>query len=246
MLYSLLHLGGFDGDLAFYRSHTAGASRILELGAGDGRMGAELSTSAEYVGVENCAEFLDAARQRITGTGSCILEQDMLAPLPEDTPKFEAAILTANTFFCTPQHSLLLDRCREALAPGGTLLFDVYNAAPWHEDALSPRNEAGEEATNEEDLLVKAIDVEGREWSVFERDAEVNTAQQQIICSYDFQAASGERTTQTNVHHYALPAQLHSLLHAAGFEVLATYGGFGDEPFDEDESEHLIFEARLR
>ena len=65
-----------------------------------------------------------------------------------------------------------------------------------------------------EDLLVRAVDVAGREWSVFERDPEVDAAAQRIVCTYDFEAASGERTSQTNVHHYALPAQLRGLLDA--------------------------------
>ena len=33
---------------------------------------------------------------------------------------------------------------------------------------------------------------------------------------------------------------------ATGFEVEATFGGFGGEAYDEDESDHLIFAARLR
>ena len=45
-------------------------------------------------------------------------------------------VLCANTLFCTPRHAELLARCSEAMAPRGTLLFDVYNAAPWHEEAL--------------------------------------------------------------------------------------------------------------
>ena len=50
MLYSLLHLGGFAGDVDFYRGRTAGAARILELGAGDGRVGAELCAGSQYAG----------------------------------------------------------------------------------------------------------------------------------------------------------------------------------------------------
>ena len=85
MLYSLLHLGGFPGDVEFYRGRTAGvarmldlarsrspvdtpflaprraltelppphpsgAARILELGAGDGRVGAALCANAQYAG----------------------------------------------------------------------------------------------------------------------------------------------------------------------------------------------------
>lgn len=41
-LYSLLHLGGFYGDLNFYTRHCATASRVLELGCGDGRVAAAL------------------------------------------------------------------------------------------------------------------------------------------------------------------------------------------------------------
>ena len=51
---------------------------------------------------------------------------------------------------------------------------------------------------------------------------------------------------QANTHYYALPDQLHAMLDAAGFEVEATFGGFGGEAYDEDESDHLIFAARLR
>ena len=40
LLYSLLHLGGFAGDLRFYSSRCSGSSRILELGCGDGRVAA--------------------------------------------------------------------------------------------------------------------------------------------------------------------------------------------------------------
>jgi len=267
MLYSLLHLGGFAGDVDFYRGRTAGAARILELGAGDGRVGAELCAGSQYVGVELCAEFVAAARERVNGT---VLEADMFSPLPEGTAPFDAVVLCANTLFCTPRHAELLARCSEAMAPRGSLLFDVYNAAPWHDEALyiagegcargsaegwedaedaedaeGGEGEEGEEG-EEKDLLVRAIDEAGRKWSVFERDPEVDAAKRQIVCTYDFEAESGERASQANVHHYALPDQLRALLDAAGFEVEATFGGFEGEAFDEQESDHLIFAARRR
>tara|TARA_B100000795_G_scaffold263191_1_gene241976 strand:+ start:125 stop:982 length:858 start_codon:yes stop_codon:yes gene_type:complete len=284
MLYSLLHLGGFPGDVDFYRGRTAGAARILELGAGDGRVGAVLCADAQYTGVEICAEFATAARERVDGT---VLEADMFAPLPEGTAPFNAVVLCANTLFCTPRHAELLARCSEAMAPGGTLLFDVYNAAPWHEEALyiagggsaedgpevrqRAKGEEGEEGDEGEeseesgeesgeggvggeggefkedpDLLVRAIDEAGRKWTVFERDPKVDAAKREIVCAYDFEAESGERASQANTHHYALPEQLRAMLDAAGFEIEATFGGFEGEAFDEEESDHLIFAARLR
>lgn len=253
MMYSLLHLGGFDGDLAFYSSRCRGAARVLELGAGDGRVGAEISADAEYVGVENCAEFCTSARERLAGRGT-VLEADMLHPLPVGTEPFDTVVMAANTLFCTPEHETLLHRCSEALAPGGLLLFDVYNAVPWHEEALELQGEGGAEAEEgepeaEDDLLVKAVDAAGREWHVYEREPAVDPAAQQIVCRYDFETAGGEKhLTQVNVHHYSLPDELRSLLDKCGFEIEATYGGFGENPppFDGEESEHLVFAARRR
>ena len=254
MMYSLLHLGGFDGDLAFYRKHCRGAARVLEFGAGDGRVGAELAADAEYVGVENCADFCTSARERL-GEHGTVLEADMLHPLPEGTEPFDTVVMAANTLFCTPDHEALLHRCSEALAPGGLLLFDVYNAAPWHDEALGLEGEAEEgepdEASDAEDddLLVKAVDASGREWNVYEREPAVDPSAQQIVCRYDFETASGEKhLTQVNVHHYSLPDELRALLDTCGFEIEATYGGFGEDPppFDGEESEHLVFAARRR
>ena len=58
------------------------------------------------------------------------------------------------------------------LSPGGLLLFDVYNALPWHDEAMEAEGAAGagEEGGKEEekevgDLLVKVRDESGREWS---------------------------------------------------------------------------------
>ena len=45
LLYSLIHLGGFHGDLRFYSDHSAG--RVLELGCGDGRLAAALCLDGE-------------------------------------------------------------------------------------------------------------------------------------------------------------------------------------------------------
>ena len=50
---------------------------------------------------------------------------------------------------------------------------------------------------------------------------------------------------QVNEHHYALPEQLSALLAAAGFEVERLCGGFEGEAFDEEESEHMVYRARL-
>jgi hypothetical protein len=49
-----------------------------------------------------------------------------------------------------------------------------------------------------------------------------------------------------NQHFYALPADVEAMLSAAGFDLESVHGGFGCEPFDADESEHVVYTARRR
>lgn len=140
-LYSLLHLDGFPGDLAFYSSRCSSAGVVVEMGAGEGRVAkalhAELGSSLQtYVGVEIERAFVDVAQERLENAGAgsrfCVLQGDMLEPLPAGTPPADAVLLTSNVLFATPEHSRLLARCAEALVPGGTLLLDCYNARDFH------------------------------------------------------------------------------------------------------------------
>ena len=162
LLYSLLHLGGFPNDLAFY-SGRCGGGRVLELGCGDGRLGVHLclgespltvlqqnmegapspppqqnsaaaaAAPEAYVGVELCAPLAAKARERLAAAPSAtVVTADFLDPLPAGEATFDAALVSANTLFATPSHAALLSQCSAALKPGGVLLLDVYNALPWH------------------------------------------------------------------------------------------------------------------
>lgn len=297
LLYSLLHLGGFAGDLGYYSARCAGAARVLELGCGDGRVAAALCLGERppsvlqraagaapvraralaappdaYVGVELCEGFAAKARERLAPHGGAhVLAADFLAPLPAAlaAAPFDAVVVSANTLFCTPRHDALLGRCADALAPGGLLLLDVYNALPWHEEAEEGAAEVAAEgraegraeeapggraaagaadAAGAGDELVRVQDEEGRRWRVLEREPLVDHVAQSITCTYDFEAAGdgGGPLTEALTHHYALPEQLVRLLDGAGFEIEALDGGFGGEAFDAEESEHVVVAARRR
>mmetsp|Transcript_29887 Transcript_29887/g.91742 ORF Transcript_29887/g.91742 Transcript_29887/m.91742 type:complete len:276 (+) Transcript_29887:33-860(+) len=263
-LYSLLHLNGFPGDSEFYRSACTPGSRVLELGAGEGRIGEALCKGGalrEYVGVELCAEFVQSASARLAAyEGARVVQGDMLVHSLEAHHPYDVVLLTSNTFFCTPSHQQLLKRCHDALRPGGMFLFDIYNARDWHEEAMhesevggavdpSANNAAAEVDDDEEedgDVLVMAMDADGREWTVYERDPEVDAEARIIRCTYEFEAATGERASQVNEHFYILPAEVDAMLDATGFDVESVHGGFEREPFDEDESIHVVYAARKR
>lgn len=182
LLYSLLHLGGFAGDLAWYSDRVSG--RVLELGCGDGRVAASLclgerspsvlqrATGAgvggdarslaepavtAYVGVEMRGEFAERARSRLAvyGGEALVHEGDFLEPLPPPLSEapFDAVVVSANTLFCTPRHAALLERCAAHLSPGGLLCLDVYNAMPWHEE--------GEAEEEEDEAAARAYEADG-------------------------------------------------------------------------------------
>ena len=251
LLYSLLHLGGFAGDVAHYTQGCAGSTRVLELGCGEGRLAMALARSSEYVGIDCCAEFVAKARGRLAGLASAstvpavFLEADFLEPVC--TPSsFDAVVLSANVLFCCATHKALLNRCADALQPGGKLLLDVYNAQPWHEvSALGGEHPEGAHG----DMLVSVTDEEGTDWRVFERDPQVDTAQQRIICCYDFVPSgpiAAAPISESLVHHYLLPDELLWLLSKHSFDVEEVWGDFFHAPFDARSSEHLVVTARRR
>jgi len=155
-----------------------------------------------YVGIERCGPFAAKAAQRLsTVPAATIIEADFLEPLPADlTAAFDAVVVSANTLFCTPRHEDFLERCCAALAPGGVILADVYNALPWHEDATSMliplHADEGEDgdawdelSETEEDVeapLVQVVDESGREWVCVEREPDIDAEQQTIAQAYDF------------------------------------------------------------
>ena len=87
LLYSLLHLGGFDGDLSFYASRSTG--RVLEMGCGDGRIAAALCLG--------------------TSPLSTLQEQQQAAAAGFDTPSTRAAA-------ASPPHSYSAIEICEPLA----------------------------------------------------------------------------------------------------------------------------------
>ena len=114
----------------------------------------------------------------------------------------DTAILSSNVLFSTPRHAELLGRCADALAPGGVLLLDVYNARLYLQD-----DEPGDAAGGDDDMLVRVTDELGRDWNCYERDPTIDTERQRISQPYEF-VSGGETFQETLVHNYLLPEEL--------------------------------------
>ena len=266
LLYSLLHLGGFPGDVEHYSRRTAGCASVLELGCGNGRLAEALLGGAgrdspleRYLGVDHCLEFVEAAGRRL-GAASAGTAQFVHADLaaPCSAAAHDAVVLAANTLFCTPRHAEVLRRCADAVPAGGRLELDVYNALPWHDEAAAAADDAAYAAEEDdglwaaaepapEELLVRVDDEQGASWRVYEHEPVVDPPPgRRIRCRYTFVAEGGERHAEELVHHYLLPEELVRLVDAAGFEIESILGDFEGKVFHPDESEHVVLSARKR
>ncbi len=121
--------------VAFVRS-LGSVGRALDLGCGDGRLGAELD-AAQLTAADVSRVALERARARLPTARLVELEPD--APLPLDDGAFEL-VLAAETAEHVRDLQLFISEIRRVLLPGGELALTTPAAAPLARpgDPLSP------------------------------------------------------------------------------------------------------------
>ena len=222
VLYEHLHVGN-PGDVEFYVEQSDGAQSVLELGAGYGRVLAQLAHLPRAVGLDIDPAIAARSKQPV------IIGDMRDFDLDE---RFDRIFAPYSTMWC-----LLGDdkrRCFECvkkhLAPGGRFVFDVWAADEMH-DTTDAEDRPLEYATTIET---------DRKWEVYELDRYDQT-EQRIDVTYVFEPAFGEPVEQTIRQHYLTSGQLRGLLEACGFSV-RLYGDFDKRPFEYD-GDRLIVEA---
>jgi SAM-dependent methyltransferase len=230
-LYALTHCGN-AGDAAFYARVCEGASSVLELGAGYGRLLPRLARARRsIVGLELDPELLRAAARVVrtlptrVRTSVRLVRGDMRKFAFEE--RFEHVILPYNGLFCllTKSDALACFRSvRAALAPGGTFAFDVWNAEPFHSDVAAARGADDPE-------LVVTLRHAGRTYDVFEQ-SRIRRAAQRIAVTYTYVPRPSGIAPQISIdQRYYRAAELMSLLGRAGLVVQKRYGDFSGARF---------------
>jgi SAM-dependent methyltransferase len=224
-LYATVH-DGTPGDLAFYRRVCRGASSVLELGCGAGRVLEPLAGHVpRLVGLDLDAGLLALAAERL-GPSVELIEADMQCfDLDE---RFDRIIAPHSALFCLLDDDAL-DAClrcvRRHLAHDGMFAFDVYGTEGVHEpDSLELEPEAL--------VFVKRVELENRTFDVFERST-WNRAGQRIDATYLHVPLDGEAPIQGVIRQrYLLPDQLVAALGRASLEVTELRSSFA-EPDDD-------------
>ncbi|MCA9636138.1 MAG: Smr/MutS family protein [Myxococcales bacterium] len=139
-LYARLHSGN-PGDLERYRRACEGATTILELGCGEGRVLRALAAPDRHlVGVDLDPGLLALARHRC---GRARPRPASLRLIAGDMRTlalgraFDRVLIPYSGIFCLADEAEViaaLSRAREHLAPGGEVIFDAYQVDAVHDE----------------------------------------------------------------------------------------------------------------
>ncbi len=238
-LFSLVHRGN-AGDVTFYRERCRGASSILEIGCGYGRLLVALADlDARLVGVDIDAGMLAAAREELDAKNFGkvrLVHADMRSlDLGE---RFERILVPYNALFALRTDEdvvAALVALRHHLSVGGELLFDLY------------QDDGGDVGGDEFEHLLTILS-EGHRVEVSDRER-VMAAPRSFAIEYRYliwPPGGGQSEVFVDViqHHYLTAEILRALVTTAGFELTGLWGDFQEGAL-EPTSTLMVGVARL-
>lgn len=235
-LYAALHTGT-EGDEDFYRAVCSGASRVLELGCGSGRMLRALADDVpDLHGVDASEEALALARE---GLPSWVALHRADMETFDVGTEFERVLIPFNGTYCLPDMAAVrrtFERVARSLAPGGLLVFDGYAGDAIHDD---PTFEDGFDAEE----VIAHVDARGKRWRVLEQ-SEYERATQRFTVHYRYVAEDDDEEVRAQIRHrYLRFEETLEALTEVGLQPLVVHGDFDQSAYDED-SERMIVTAQ--
>ena len=230
-LYALTHRGN-PGDVEHYVKLCQGASSVLELGSGYGRMLQALAGPARTLfGLELDPHLLRLGREAVASLpaskrrGVTIAQGDMQHI--ELGRRFERVLLPYNALYCLLSPNGV-ERCfrsvRAALEPGGLFAFDVWNADRLGDDAFAP---------DESEQALAAFEHAGRRWVAFESCRRVRGAARLDVTYTYVPSGRAARRRQVVKQRYYRSPELFALLAKCGFALQTKLGSFTGARFSE-------------
>src|SRR5262249_21763571 len=153
-------------------------------------------------------------------------------------PRFALVVCPFNALqhlYTRGDFEAMLAHVRQALAPGGRLVFDVMNpdlgwltqdpARRWARTRFH-HPETGQALTYATNHL-------------YDRATQLN-----YIYLYYESVDSGRTHVVRLAHRMFFPAEIEGLLHHAGYQIVARYGDFGWEPLTTDSEQQVVIAER--
>lgn len=248
--YDLTHRDLRD-DVSFVRELVRQRGpRVLELGAGSGRLLVELATVAQHVyGVDSSEAMLALARERIGLLPNSLRERvtvtqaDMaLLDLPGTVETFDLAIVPYNTWMHLDSEQAIgtLRGMKQYLRENGTLFIDLAN--PLH-IADTPDDPTL--------LLEKTLtDPDSGEMILQFAANRLDPDAQMLHVTWVFDACPlgggpVTRTVSQMAYHYRYPHQMQLLLEETGYRLVDMLGDYDRTPFSEESPRLLLLAEKL-
>lgn len=237
-LYAAVHRGN-EGDRRYYRLVAAGARDVLELGCGFGRIASALSLDGvDVVGLDLDPEMVELARRAAPRATLEVGDMRRFAL----SRRFDRVLIPYNGLYCLLTREDVVQTLRlaaEHLRKDGLVVFDGYNADPFH------RASTDDDGDWDEESFVKTVRARGTRWDVFER-SRWDRSTQRIDAVYRHRPRDeGHAPVVASIpQRYLLGAQIEGLLADAGLELLALQGGFDQQAYETLESPSLVVVAR--
>jgi SAM-dependent methyltransferase len=238
-------------DAGFWQSVAAkSGGPILELGCGTGRVlvplaragfdvtGLDLSSAM----LERCRAALAAEPPDVRGRVKLVKADMTLFDLGRRFAAITCPFGGFQQLRTVEQQLACLERCREHLLPGGTLVLDLPNPDP------APAAYAGDQAADGEATAELVDWTSGRRIRWWVTVTGYERAEQWNECEMTLEViepgGATRRITETISLRYIFRYELEHLLVRAGFRVVALYGDYDGSPFG-DESPAMIAVAEL-
>lgn len=247
--YTLLHAGN-PGDLAFYIDSCHGATSVLELGAGIGRITMPLAHEvAHVVALEISAEMAQTLMDGRDRLSTDLKEK--ITVFRGDMRRFafhrafERIIIPYNSLLCLLSEADVLSCltcCAQHLAPLGQLIFDFYDVPK-----ESITDDAAASDTDEFEF-VDTIDDGALRAHVFEKSI-LTPDPRRFDVRYRYEvfdvAGRDVETFEYDIEQRCLLKEdIPDLLHRAGLRLAKMIGDFGDEPIDDDTLQIAVVATR--
>jgi ubiquinone/menaquinone biosynthesis C-methylase UbiE len=219
--YDACHASRHD-DLLFWIKMASSAQSVLELACGTGRIAIPLAVKgAQVTGLDNNESMLEQARRNARGAGVEIewLHADMRSfDLGRDD--FGLVVLAfngINALLTLDDALACLRSARRHLAPSGRLVIDTFLPTP--------------ERLAAEELQIDYTLPDDAKITITARRSYDPAAQTRSLDLSVASTAGDTGTDRQDVHVY-YPSELGLLANAAGFDVVAMYGGYDQRRLD--------------
>ena len=121
----------FEAEIDFVRQHPTGTERVLELGAGYGRIVRELAPNcAEIVGMDISEDSVKLGTEYLKDFPNASMVAMDVHQMAFDRP-FDVILCLQNGLSAMRADDQVLAKILDVLAPGGTAYFSTYSARFW-------------------------------------------------------------------------------------------------------------------